>query len=121
MNCHRDAARCVSTDLKPYIMRNLITAILLFCLCGAVFANGDPVAVTSAITLSSSPVAVHVPEVQMLNEQVLFVPNGKYTEVTVRYLLHNQSKKDFKNLPYGEVLTVIETHKEYFQHIQFLS
>lgn len=82
-------------------MRNLISALLLVVLCGVAFSNGDPVAVTSAITLSSSPVAVHVPEVQMLNEQVLFVPNGKYTEVTVRYLLHNQTKKDFKDLPYG--------------------
>lgn len=82
-------------------MRKLTITLLLVVLCGVAFSNGDPVAVTSAITLSSSPVAVHVPEVQMLNEQVLFVPNGKYTEVTVRYLLHNQSKKDFKELPYG--------------------
>jgi len=82
-------------------MRKLTTTLLLIVLCGVAFSNGDPVAVTSAITLSSSPVAVHVPEVQMLNEQMLFVPNGKYTEVTVRYLLHNQSKKDFKDLPYG--------------------
>lgn len=82
-------------------MRNLITTLLLTLCIVTAFSNGDPVAVTSAITLSSSPVAVHVPEVQMLNEQVLFVPNGKYTEVTVRYLLHNQSKKDFKDLPYG--------------------
>ncbi|MCR5550710.1 MAG: hypothetical protein K6F40_07235 [Bacteroidales bacterium] len=82
-------------------MRSLTTTLLLCFSIAVAFANGDPVAVTSAITLSSSPVAVHVPEVQMLNEQVLFVPNGKYTEVTVRYLLHNQSKKDFKALPYG--------------------
>lgn len=82
-------------------MHKLTTTLLLIVLCATAFPNGDPVAVTSAITLSSSPVAVHVPEVQMLNEQVLFVPNGKYTEVTIRYLLHNQSKKDFKELPYG--------------------
>ncbi|MBO7647773.1 MAG: hypothetical protein J6S48_00275, partial [Bacteroidales bacterium] len=69
-------------------MRNLIT-LLLFLSVATAFPNGDPVAVASAITLSSSPMAVHVPEVQILNEQVKFVPNGKYTDVVVRYLLQN--------------------------------
>ena len=82
-------------------MRSLTTTLLLCFSIAVAFANGDPVAVTSAITLSSSPVAVHVPEVQILNEQVKFVPNGKHTDVVVRYLLQNQSKKDFKELPYG--------------------
>ena len=82
-------------------MRSLTTTLLLSLSLAVAFANGDPVAVTSAITLSSSPVAVHVPEVQILNEQVKFVPNGKHTDVMVRYLLQNQSKKDFKELPYG--------------------
>ena len=64
-------------------------------------ANGDPVAVHSALTLSPTPVAVHVPEVQLVDEYVTFVPDGLYTTVTVRYLLHNRSSKAFEHLPYG--------------------
>ena len=67
----------------------------------AVWANGDPVAVRSALTLSPTPVAVHVPEVQLVDEHVTFVPRGLHTEVTVRYLLHNRSSRSFDSLPYG--------------------
>ena len=77
----------------------------VFCLLivgkGFVHANGDPVAVYSAITLSPTPVAVHVPEVQLVDEYVTFVPDGLYTTVTVRYLLHNRSDRSFDSLPYG--------------------
>ncbi len=64
-------------------------------------ANGDPVAVHSALTLSPTPVAVHVPEVQLVDEVVSFVPRDRYMEVTVRYLLHNRSSRNFDKLPYG--------------------
>ena len=64
-------------------------------------ANGDPVATRSAMTLSCTPVAVHIPEVKMLDERCSFVLRDGYTEVEVRYLLFNQSDKDFHALPYG--------------------
>ena len=64
-------------------------------------ANGDPVAVYSALTLSPTPVAKHVPEVQLVDEFVTFTPNDRYMDVTVRYLLHNNSKRSFDKLPYG--------------------
>ncbi len=66
-----------------------------------VWANGDPVAVRSALTLSPTPVAVHVPEVQLVDEHVSFVPHDRYMDVTVRYLLHNRSSRSFDSLPYG--------------------
>ena len=66
-----------------------------------VWANGDPVAVRSALTLSPTPVAVHVPEVQLIDEYVSFVPHDRYMDVTVRYLLHNRSQRSFDSLPYG--------------------
>lgn len=64
-------------------------------------ANGDPVAEYSALTLARMPVAVHVPEVKLLDEQCRFILRDGFTEVEVLYLLHNQSDKDFHQLPYG--------------------
>lgn len=81
--------------------RRILTLGLLLALAGRVCANGDPVAVHSAVTLSPTPVAVHVPEVQLLDEAVFFTPRGRYMDVTVRYLLHNRSSRSFDSLPYG--------------------
>ncbi len=87
------------------MMAKRILNILLLLLAGTsvqmVCANGDPVAVRSAITLSPTPVAVHVPEVQLVDEVVSFVPRDRYMEVTVRYLFHNKSSRSFDKLPYG--------------------
>ena len=82
-------------------IRTLTIAVLLLLAGTTAMANGDPVLTRSAVTVSKTPVAIHVPEVQIVNEQLLFVPNGLYTEVTVRYLLHNHSKKSFSKLAYG--------------------
>ena len=81
--------------------KRFLTLALLLASATAVRANGDPVAVRSALTLSPTPVAVHVPEVQLIDEHATFVPRGLYTEVTVRYLLHNRSSRSFDSLPYG--------------------
>ncbi|MBR5092278.1 MAG: hypothetical protein IKX32_02250 [Bacteroidales bacterium] len=80
--------------------RTLSICVLFLCVLSA-RANGDPVAVNSAITLSPTPVAVHVPEVQLVDEVVYFTPRGRYMDVTVRYLLHNHSSRSFDSLPYG--------------------
>lgn len=73
----------------------------LFALVSSAFANGDPVAYRSALTLSRTPVAVHVPQVQLLDEQCRFVLGDGYTNVEVRYLLYNKSDSNFHRLPYG--------------------
>ena len=83
------------------IRRGFLTLALMLASVMVVWANGDPVAVRSAITLSPTPVAIHVPEVQLVDEHVTFVPRGLYTEVVVRYLLHNHSNRSFDSLPYG--------------------
>ncbi|MBO7625028.1 MAG: hypothetical protein J6S82_06980 [Bacteroidales bacterium] len=79
--------------------------LLLFCTlllaAASASANGDPVAVRSALTLSPTPVAMHVPEVQLADEYVTFTPRDRYMEVCVRYLLHNRSNRTFEKLPYG--------------------
>ena len=64
-------------------------------------ANGDPVAEHSALTLARTPIAVHIPEIKLLDEQCFFTLHDGYVEVSVRYLLHNNSNRDFKALPYG--------------------
>ena len=82
-------------------MKRIYPLLLCLLLANAARGNGDPVAVHSALTLSPTPVAVHMPEVQLVDEYVTFVPNGLYTTVTVRYLLHNHSSRSFDSLPYG--------------------
>lgn len=83
------------------IRRGILTLAMMLASVMVVWANGDPVAVRSAITLSPTPVAVHVPEVQLVDEVVYFTPRGRYMDVTVRYLLHNRSSRSFDSLPYG--------------------
>ena len=78
----------------------ILSAMLFVALC-SIKANGDPVATRSAMTLSRTPVAVHIPEVKMLDERCRFVLCDGYTEVEVHYLLYNHSDKDFHRLPYG--------------------
>lgn len=79
------------------------TVLLVILLFAGVLAkaNGDPVAYRSAMTLSCTPVAVHIPEVKLLDERCRLVLRDGYTEVEVRYLLYNNSKKDLRALPYG--------------------
>ncbi len=82
-------------------MRRLL-AIIAFLVTGCtLWANGDPVATFCALTLSRNPIGVHVPEVQLKDEHLTVTPVGRYTLVRVEYLLYNNSKKDFVNLPYG--------------------
>ena len=82
-------------------MKPLITLLAFLVLASSLFANGDPVATFSALTLSRNPIGVHVPEVQLKDEHLTVTPMGRYTLVRVEYLLLNTSQKDFDDLPYG--------------------
>lgn len=64
-------------------------------------ANGGPVAELSAMTLSRAPMMRHCPEVQLLREEARFTPDERYTQVEVRYTLHNCSGKALDNIWYG--------------------
>lgn len=81
---------------------NRILVFLLCLLAGiTLWANGDPVATFSALTLSRNPISKHVPEVQLKDEHLTVTPLGRYTLVRVEYILWNNSKKDFHHLAYG--------------------
>lgn len=82
-------------------MKKTVLAILFLLSSSLLWANGDPVATFSAMTLSRTPVAVHVPEVQLMQESLEITPMGTYTHVHVTYLLRNTSNKHFRNLHYG--------------------
>lgn len=82
-------------------MKKLLILMLLLLVGASLWANGDPVAERSALTLARTPVAVHVPEVQLLDESCRFTLHATRTDVEVRYLLHNRSQQDFRSLPYG--------------------
>ena len=96
INMKRHVNKQIGKNITQWVCF-LVTLLTAHTVCG----NGDPVAVRSAITLSPTPVAVHVPEVQLVDEVVSFVPRERYMEVTVRYLLHNKSARSFDKLPYG--------------------
>ena len=85
------------------------------------YANGDPVAVRSAITLSPTPVAVHVPEVQLVDEVVSFVPRDRFMEVTVRYLLHNRSNRNFDKLPYGFPIDYFGSGEAHWEPLDYIT
>ncbi len=82
-------------------MKKTVLALLCLLMSSSLWANGDPVAEYSAMTLSRTPVAVHVPEVQLMQESLEVTPMGTYTHVHVAYLLRNTSDKRFNNLFYG--------------------
>ena len=82
-------------------MKKTLLTILSLLSAGLLWANGDPVAEFSAMRLSRTPVAVHIPEGQLIQENLDITPMGDYTQVHVRYLLRNTSSKPFDNLPYG--------------------
>ena len=98
-------------------------ALLTVCLMASltVMANGDPVAVRSALTLSRTPVAVHVPEIKLLDEYCSFSLHDGYVDVEARYLLHNQSSKDFKALPYGFPIDWLGCGESHWESLNFVS
>lgn len=99
------------------IRRGFLTLALMLVSVMVVRANGDPVAVRSALTLSPTPVAVHVPEVQLVDEHISFVPHDRYMDVTVRYLLHNRSSRSFDSLPYGFPIDYYGSGKSHWTEI----
>lgn len=65
------------------------------------WANGDPVAQFSALTLSNHPVGRHIPEIRLNDEHLMILGKGKYTRYKVTYTLSNNSDKDFQHIDYG--------------------
>ena len=90
-------------------MKRFLAILTLLVTGCTLLANGDPVATICALTLSRNPIGVHVPEVQLKDEHLTVTPIGRYTLVRVEYLLFNNSKKDFTNLPYGSPI-------DYYRH-----
>jgi len=65
------------------------------------FSNGDPVSIYSALTLSRTPQPIKIPDIQLIQENIIFTPQGQYSQVYVKYLLHNKSKRDYNDIHYG--------------------
>lgn len=55
----------------------------------------------SSLSLSDVFPICHAPEVELLDEQVRLTVLGAYTEVSVRYQLHNTSSHDLSDIPCG--------------------
>ena len=66
-------------------MKKFVLLAILLATTVAAKANGDPVAERSAMTLSRTPVAVHIPEVKLLDERCRFILRDGYTDVEVRW------------------------------------
>ena len=97
-------------------MKRLVFLLAFISMGLSAWCNGDPVARFCALTLSRNPVGVHVPEVQLKDEHLTITPMGRYVVVRVEYLLLNNSKKDFVDLPYGFPIDYYRQGKERWAH-----
>jgi len=67
----------------------------------AAAADGDPVAFRSALFRSGSPASLTIADIGVVGERLRIVPHGPYTDVEVRYLLHNGSARDYDDIDCG--------------------
>ncbi|MDE6857204.1 MAG: hypothetical protein K2J33_00485 [Alistipes sp.] len=79
----------------------LFTAAAALLAAAPVLANGDPVAFQSALLRSGNPTPRTVSEIRVVSERLRIVPHGLYTDVEVRYLLHNASAAGCDDIDYG--------------------
>lgn len=82
-------------------MKRLFCPLLFLLLPWMVFANGDPVAHYCALTLSKTPVARAIPEIQIEREDLHIRLEHGRSRILVEYTLHNTSRKHFRNIHYG--------------------
>ena len=89
----------------PRQMYNNMKRLALFAFAlltlATALGNGGPVRPISSLSHSRCPVGQHIPEVQLVNEQLDINPLGRYSLIEVRYTLRNQSDKNFSNIHYG--------------------
>lgn len=81
--------------------RKTIMLLASLMVVTAMWANGDPTVSYCALTLSKAPVSRHIPEVQIVDEKIVFEPRDRCTHVHVTYKLRNKSDKTFKDIAYG--------------------
>lgn len=82
-------------------MQRFLCPLLFLLLPWLVFANGDPVAYYCALTLSKTPVAQAIPEIQIDREDLHIRLEHGRSHILVEYTLHNTSRKHFRNIHYG--------------------
>lgn len=81
-----------------------IKYILLFALCLAplaMWANGGGTYAISATVRSSNPIFREIKEVTLLSEKLYIKLNSGRADITVKYILVNNSGKDYTNLDYA--------------------
>lgn len=82
-------------------MQRFLCPLLFLLLPWLVFANGDPVAYYCALTLSKTPVAQAIPEIQIEREDLHICFEHGRSHILVEYTLRNTSRKHFRNIHYG--------------------
>lgn len=81
-------------------MKKINSIFLILFLSLPIFANGDPTDVISALIGSGNPTPRKITDIQVVNEK-LYIRLGYYSEFTVRYVLWNNSDKDYTNIDYA--------------------
>ncbi len=82
-------------------MKRWIYILTLLLLPMKVWTNGDPVAEFCALTLSKAPVPRAIPEIQIERENLHITLEYGQAHISVDYVLHNTSKKSFRDIYYG--------------------
>lgn len=81
-------------------MKKIIICLFATLSFSFTIANGDPVSRHSALIGSSNPTPKEITDVQLLSERLSIRP-GKYSYISVKYVLWNNSDKDYIDIDYG--------------------
>lgn len=81
-------------------MKRLLLCAVALLSWSATLGNGDPTDRISALTASANPAPLTITDVQLISEH-LWIRPGYYTQVRVRYVLLNNSDKDYNDIDYG--------------------
>ena len=82
-------------------MRKFILLITGILLAVAALANGGGVYAVSSVTGSGNPVFRDIHDIYIISEKLDIKLIGPRSEITVKYLLWNNSDKDYNSIDYG--------------------
>lgn len=77
-----------------------MTCLSIFASVSVGFCNGDPVVRHSSLIGSSNPIPRPITDIRILREE-LYIRPSQYSQIVVKYLLWNDSDKDYTDIDYG--------------------
>lgn len=82
-------------------MKKLFPLLVLLCIPLSIFANGAPAYAKSSLWSVGNPTFRSISSIHILSERLNIKLNKDYSDVSVTYVLWNDSDTDFNNIEYG--------------------